>query len=372
MIRYNWEQKDWPNFKYKLNGLAKSLQTIIFNNGKYDGGTATLALQVSDEAILDLMVVEAIKTSEIEGEYYSKKDVLSSIKKNLGLHQKAFVIQNKNAENISSLMVAMRKDFAKPLTKAMLLQWHNLLFTYNTTDIQVGKWRTHKEPMQVISGVLGKTKVHFEAPPSASMMQEMKQYVEWFNNTAPNGNTPINDAVERAALAHLYFLSVHPFEDGNGRIARTLTEKVLAQHNEKPWLISISFAIEKKKKEYYAALQVAQRKNEITPWINYFVHTVLEAQDYTTRHINFVLQKKIFYETHQQKLNTRQLRAIKRIFAEGVDGFEGGMNAQKYIGITKTSKATATRDLQELLAMGLFKVFGAGRNTSYELVLKKN
>jgi Fic family protein len=370
MISYNWEQKDWPTFTYSLQGLEKPMQQIVFNNGKYDGAYTVLPKNINADAILDLMVIEAIKTSEIEGEYYSKKDVLSSIKKKLGLHQKAYKVQNRNAENISNLMVAMRQDFNKPLSKAMLFNWYNQLFANTKQPIHVGKWRTHSEPMQVVSGAMGKAKVHFEAPPSTSLTNEMQAFITWFNLTAPNGTTPMADAVIRAALAHIYFLSIHPFEDGNGRIARALTEKVLAQHAGKPWLISLSYALEKKKKQYYAALQLAQQHNNVTAWVKYFIGTVLEAQKYTEQHITFVIQKNKMYEKYKTQINERQLKVLNKMLDQGVDGFEGGMNALKYIGITKASKATATRDLQELLALGIFTVIGAGRSTRYDLVMQ--
>jgi Fic family protein len=368
LLRYNWEYKDWPNFIYTVKSIDKTLVQIARNEGKYDAIVDMLPKNVQMDTIIDLMVAEAIKTSAIEGEYYSRKDVLSSIKKNLGLHQKSFVLDNKNAEGISKIMVDVRESYNKPLSKAMLFKWHKMLFvTY--TPIQIGKWRTHMEPMQIVSGAMGKTKVHFEAPPSINVATEMEQYINWFNNTAPNGKTPIINSVVRAAIAHLYFESIHPFEDGNGRIGRVLSEKVLSQGLGKPVILSLSATIEKNKKQYYNQLQDAQKSLKVQKWVEYFVNTVLAAQQLVEKQIHFTIHKVKFYDSFKTKLNARQLKAIKKMLDEGAEGFEGGMNATKYKSINKIAKATATRDLQDMLELAALKVSGGGRSTSYSLNL---
>ena len=367
MKRYNWEQNNWPNFTFTLVEIESLFTQIHRNEGKYDGIVSTMPKGLQATTIIDLMVEEAIKTSEIEGEFFSRKEVLSSIKKNLGVHSKA-IVQNKNAEGVSKVMVDIRKTFAEPLTEQKLFDWHKMLLP-TANDIEVGKWRTHVEPMQIVSGALGKRKVHFEAPPSKQVPKQMKQYINWFNYTSPNGKKPIHNAVVRAAIAHLYFLSIHPFEDGNGRIGRALSEKVLSQGNERPVLLSLSYAIEKNKKDYYTQLQKAQQQNEISKWIKYFVFTVLEAQKFAAQQIDFTLKKATFLDKYKPLLNARQQKAIKRMLEEGIDDFEGGMNATKYASLNKISKATATRDLQELFALGAFKVSGGGRSTSYLLNL---
>jgi Fic family protein len=371
MLRYNWEYKHWPKFTYTVNGLEKLFLQISRNEGKYEGIINMLPKDVKADTIIDFMVTEAIKSSEIEGEYYSRKDVLSSIKKNLGIHQKPFALSNKNAEGISKIMVDVRNTFHKPLSKTKLFEWHKMLFNTKTT-IEVGKWRTHSEPMQIVSGAIGKQKVHFEAPPSKLLEKEMNQYIQWFNDTAPNGKNSIANSSVRAALAHLYFESIHPFEDGNGRIGRALSEKVLSQGMQKPVLLSLSATIEKNKKEYYKQLQEGQRSLNVTNWINYFVTTILEAQVYAEKQIQFTVNKASFFDAYKTKLNARQLKAIKKMLDEGADGFKGGMNATKYKSITKTSKATATRDLQELVELGILVPTGGGRSTSYRLKLEPN
>jgi len=254
------------------------------------------------------------------------------------------------------------------LTEKKLFVWHKLLLGRGK-GIEVGQWRTHEDPMQVISGSNGKEKIHYEAPPSSRVPKEMNRFIKWFNDTAPGGKLEIKKAPVRSAIAHLYFETIHPFEDGNGRIGRAIAEKALSQTIGRPVILSLSKIIEAKKNLYYHSLEKAQRSNEITPWIKYFVSTSLEAQIEAEIEIDFTLKKTKFFDRFKDKLNDRQLSVIKRMFDEGIKGFEGGMNARKYIGITKTSKATATRDMQQLLEMGAFIQFGkaGGRSTSYQL-----
>jgi Fic family protein len=238
-------------------------------------------------------------------------------------------------------------------------------------SVKVGAWRDHEEPMQVISGAIGKQKIHFEAPPSNRVPAEMKKFIEWFNDTGPGGANEIKKAPVRSAIAHLYFESIHPFEDGNGRIGRAIAEKALSQGIGRPVLMSLSQTIEANKNNYYNALEKAQRSNEITHWINYFVKTIVDAQSEAEEQIDFTLKKAKFFDRFKDKLSDRQLKVIRRMLDEGPKGFEGGMSASKYGSIAKVSKATATRDLQELLEIGAFILFGpgGGRSTKYQVNL---
>jgi Fic family protein len=366
MNTYNWQQKDWPTFAYNLAATEDELFSFAERVGHVSGILKFLPEDTQLETIIDMMVAEAIKTSEIEGEYLSRKDVLSSIRKNLGLISKPIQIRDKKAAGIGELMIDVRNTFKEPLTKEKLFSWHKMIMA-NSGNVEVGRWRTHSEPMQVISGAIGKEKVHFEAPPSASISKEMKQFIAWFNETAPGGKKEIKKAPLRSAIAHLYFETIHPFEDGNGRIGRAIAEKALSQGIGRPVLLSLSRTIEANKKKYYSALEKAQRSNEITAWVNYFITTVLEAQTEAGEQIEFTLKKVKFFDRFIEQLNERQLSVIKRMLDEGMKGFEGGMNTRKYIGITKTSKATATRDLQLLAEMGAFISSGGGRSTSYQV-----
>jgi Fic family protein len=219
--------------------------------------------------------------------------------------------------------------------------------------------------MQIVSGGIGQELVHFEAPPSKQVPAEMDGFINWFNTSQDEIKKPIL----RAAIAHLYFESIHPFEDGNGRIGRAIAEKALSQSIGRPVLFSLSKSIEGNKKTYYDALQRAQRSNEITDWINYFVKTVLDAQIDAEQEIEFTLKKTKFFDEHKDELNDRQQKVVRRMLEEGHQGFEGGMNARKYVSLTGASKATATRDLQDLVQKEIFKPIGGGRSTRYEINL---
>ena len=369
MIRFNWEQNDWPTFTYSLTKAEKNLSVFIEMVGHNSGMLKAIPQDIQTEALIDLMVAEAIKTSEIEGEFFSRADVMSSIKKNLGFIKDVAKIKDKNAEGIGKLMVDVRTTFKEKLSKKKLFEWHILIMGSNK-NVNIGAWRSHEEPMQVVSGAAGKVKVHFEAPPSKIISKEMDRFIKWFNETAPGGKNEITKPPVRAAIAHLYFESLHPFEDGNGRVGRAIAEKALSQGIDRPVMLSLSRTIEANKKDYYKALENGQRKNEITEWLNYFIQTVLDAQIEAGEQINFTLKKVQFFDRFKQQLNDRQLKVIKKMFDEGFKGFKGGMNASKYVSITKASKATATRDLQYLLENKVFKTTGAlGRSTSYELTL---
>ena len=220
--------------------------------------------------------------------------------------------------------------------------------------IDIGMWRSHEDPIQIISGPVGKWKVHFEAPPFAQLEKEMDGFIRWFNRTAPDQDDTIKNPVVRSAIAHLYFESIHPFEDGNGRIGR-------------PILLSLSEAIEAKKKDYYNALKNAQKSNEISGWIKYFANMALTAQTTAEEKIEFFLNKTKYFDRFKDQFNARHLKVIRKMLDAGVSGFEGGMTQKKYVAICKTSTATATRDLKYLSDIGALKQVGGGRSTRYEI-----
>ncbi len=367
MRTYNWQQTDWPQFTFQLEQLEESLFFFERQAGTLEGVAASLHQGMQVDHIINTMLLEAIKTSEIEGVYLSRKDVLSSIKKNLGLDPESITTVDKKSKGIADMLSNIRSTFHEPLDEKKLFDWHTMLMA-DTKGIQIGKWRHHAEPMQVISGAIGKEKIHFEAPPSNRIPMEMKSFIQWFNATSPGGDIQMKSGPVRSAIAHLYFETIHPFEDGNGRIGRALSEKVLAQHLGKPLLFSLSAAIESSKNEYYSALETAQRSNVITPWIIYFVTLINKAQSDGLNQITFTLKKTRFFDKHQNEMNTRQQKVISRMLEAGPNGFEGGMNATKYKNIARISKATATRDLQELVAREiLIPNQGGGRSTSYSV-----
>jgi len=366
---YNWQKQEWPNFTYSLENVEDLLFDYVSRAGQLEGYLEGLDREEQLETIIQTMVSEAIKSSEIEGEYLEREDVKSSVRNNLGLNVPKDTVSDQRATGMAALLTDVRETFLEPLTQEILFAWHSSLMM-GADDVLVGTWRTHSEPMQVISGALGKQKVHFEALPSSAVPNEMKQFLQWFNESGPSGKRPIKKPIIRSAIAHLYFESIHPFEDGNGRLGRCISEKALSQYVNRPILMSLSRGIEADKRAYYHHLEKSQKSNNITEWISYFVKTVLIAQEQTTQEVAFTLKKTRFFDRFNEQLNERQLRAVQRMLEEGPKGFEGGMNTRKYIGITKTSKATATRDLQDLVSKGIFISTGGGRSTHYELALE--
>ena len=363
LMTYNWQQQDWPDFTYHLAEIEEIIFSIAEETGHISGILKALPDSVKTETLISIMVAEAIKTSAIEGEYLSCPDVMSSIRKHLGLNEKSEVVKDKRAKGAGQLMVTVHNSYAEPLSDEMLFNWHTILLG-ETGQIKVGAWRTHAEPMQVVSGPIGKEKVHYEAPPSNKVPEEMKRFIKWFNDTAPGGKSKIKKAPIRSAIAHLYFETIHPFEDGNGRIGRVLAEKSFSQTVGCPVMMSLLQVIEADRKSYYDALSKAQRKNEITAWLEYFVNVIYKAQISARELIDFTLRKTKFVDHYKTILSERQMKAILRML-ESPEGFDGGMTARKYSSLTKTSKATATRDLQELADLKALRPEGAGRSVHY-------
>lgn len=318
---------------------------------------------------IELISEEAVKTSEIEGEILNRDSVQSSLRHQLGLGAEAPGIDPAE-RGISEMMVDLYRNFGHTLDDATMFAWHKMLLSGDRKISVIGGYRKHADPMQVVSGPDYKRTVHFEAPPSSRMTNEMTCFIAWFNDSAPNGKTPL-PPLTRAGIAHLYFVCIHPFEDGNGRIGRALAEKSLAQNLNQPSLIALAYTIERKRKDYYAALERNNKEMEITAWLTYFASTILEAQRNTITRVDFFVAKAKFYETFRNQLNERQNKVIARMFKEGIDGFRGGLSADNYITISKTSRATATRDLQDLVEKGALTKTGELRHTRYALNLKE-
>mgnify|MGYP001196921568 CR=1 FL=1 len=366
---YNWQLKDWRQFQYNETEFTSIALSFMALAGESQGYIQSLSNNNRNESIISVLVKEAIKTSAIEGELLSRVDLISSIRKNLGYTTQAHKTKDKRVEGIATLLVKARETFDTDLTETQLFEWHKLLMLGNRT-INVGQYRSHKEPMQVVSGAVGKEVIHFEAPPSANVLSEMKRFFTWFNETKPDGKKPIANLLIRASLAHLYFETIHPFEDGNGRIGRVIAEKAIAQGLKRPLLMSLSTTIEADKKSYYAALKEAQRTNDVTKWVHYFSETIHKAQQDFNSIINFTIRKTAFFDTHRSQLNQAQLKVINRMLEEGEEEFAGGMNAKKYQSITQVSKATATRHLQYLVEKGILISKQGGRSTNYQVNLE--
>ena len=375
-MKYNWQKKNWTNFKYNLSGLEDKLLYFIQQQGAISGMIKALPKDLQQQTLIDLMVLEGTKNFAIEGEFLSREEVLLSVRNNLGFNRFPEKIKDKRVEGVTRLMVTARDQFAVPLSEDMLFNWHQMMME-PYLNITKGAYRKRKEPMQIVSGALGKEVVHFEAPPAAEVPELMKNFILWFNQSFAKQTTTTNKAKTkiikygpvRAAIAHLYFETIHPFEDGNGRIGRALSEKVLSQSVGHPIMLSLSSAIESSRSAYYRELKWAQCKEDITPWVNYFLDTIIKAQSEAEENIMYTIKKTQFFDRHQPSLNARQEKALAKMFDAGPRGFEGGMSAKKYSSITKISKATATRDLVELVRIGALIQSGKGRSTRYELNL---
>jgi Fic family protein len=365
-MTYNWQQKDWLKFHFDEDTFTEKAFSFMALAGQSIGYLNSLSNQNQAESIINLLVNEAIKTSSIEGEFISRVDLVSSIRKNLGYTTASFPIKDKRSEGIAKLLVKVREDFENDLTEEMLFEWYEMLMLGNNY-IAVGKYRSHTEPMQVISGAIGKEEIHFEAPPSKQVGKEMNTFINWFNETKSTGKRPIKNVLIRTAIAHLYFETIHPFEDGNGRIGRVIAEKVLAQGLQKPILMSLSSIIESDKKLYYESLKKAQRTNNVTEWIHYFSDVIFKAQEQFVETIQFTIKKTKFFDRYKAEINEAQNKVLYRMLQDGEDKFIGGMNATKYQSIGTVSKATATRHLQDLVGKGILVSENEGRSTQYQI-----
>lgn len=364
---YNWQLSDWPNFTYNLEEIQVLFTEFAMETGEVTGIIQSLSEELQQETSLQIMLAEAVKSSEIEGEYVSRQDVISSLKKNLGLADLPVTVKDKRASGLAELMLAVRSAYNRDLTIPMICEWHTMLMSENRY-ITVGAWRKGDEPMQIVSGTIGKEEeVHFEAPPSDKVPEEMERFINWYNQESFQDLGKIPKALLKSSIAHLYFETIHPFEDGNGRIGRAIAEHALSNSLNRPVLLSLSKSIEKDKKRYYQELKNAQRTLDITQWIHYFIKMGIDAQQDAKGIALLTVKKAKLFDRHGEKLNQRQVKVIRKILEKGPEGFEGGITAKKYMAITGSSKATATRDLQELFDLGILLKEGAGRSVRYFL-----
>lgn len=360
---WNWQCAEWPNFTYDPAALEVLERQFLLNSGEFIGAYRHISPDERDQLRIELISDEALTTSEIEGEVLNRDSLQASLRRQFGLGDDERHIPPAE-RGIAEMMVDLYQTFAAPLSHDQLHAWHRMVMADARRIEVVGGYRTHADAMQVVSGVIGKPTVHFEAPPSAQVPEQMERFLQWFN-----GSTTL-PALTRAAIAHIHFESIHPFEDGNGRIGRSVSEKALAQSLGQPSLISLSYTISRHRKRYYDMLERSNKGIHITDWLVYFGETVLEAQQTTMKRVNFHIAKAHFFDRLGGQLNDRQLKAISRMFREGIDGFKGGLSAENYISVTKASRATATRDLQDLVEKGALSRTGERRHTRYHLLLK--
>ena len=366
-MHWNWQQPDWPKFTWQKPRLLRAEQQLLLGAGTLVGAVKHLNGDEREQITIEAISTEAVTTSEIEGEILDRASVQSSIRRQFGLQT-----DNRRVgpaeQGIAEMMVDLYRSFAAPLSNEMLFAWHRMLVSGRRDLTDVGRYRTGGDPMQVVSGAIDEPKVHFEAPPSSRVKSEMHRFIGWFNRTGPGGPEPL-PALTRAGIAHLYYESVHPFEDGNGRVGRALAEKAMAQSLGQPTLIALAATILAKRKSYYEALEAANKKNEITAWLAWFAGVAIEAQRRTTALVDFLIDQAKLLDRLRGQLNQRQEKVLLRMLREGPDGFVGGLSAGKYATIAGTSPATATRDLVELVAQGALVRTGERKHTRYQLAI---
>jgi Fic family protein len=365
---WNWQTPSWPSFTYDSGALEALERRFLLRAGVFMGALKHVSAEDGAAFRIDLISDEALKTSAIEGEILNRESVQMSLRRQFGLEDSRVTDLARippREQGIAEMMADLYRHGPAPLDHQTLFNWHRMIMSGDRRLSQAGSYRTHPEPMQVVSDSLHEPEVFFEAPPSARVPDEMTAFIDWFNTPGPQSMPPL----ARAGMAHLYFVCIHPFEDGNGRIARALAEKALSQHLGQPSLIALAFTIERARKGYYSALARNNRSTEITDWLVYFAETILAALENTHARIDFYLAKARFYDACRGQLNARQEKAIARMFREGIDGFKGGLSAENYISITGASRATATRDLQDLVEKGALTKTGSLRYTRYWLNL---
>ena len=370
-MKWNWQKQDWPHFTYDTAKLMHFEQQLLHYSGALFGAYKYLSDEDKEYIKIEIISNEALETSAIEGEYLDRDSLQSSIRRNFGLQTDHRKIPP-GERGITELFTEIYKGYNQKLTHQALHNWHNKLMRHRGDLEYIGSYRGGEDPIQIISGPLGEPNVHFEAPPSNRIYKEMEQFIQWFNSTSNSSKNPL-PIIIRSGISHLYFETIHPFEDGNGRIGRALSEKALAQGLGQPTLIALSTVIHRNKKQYYDALERANKNNELTDWLIYFSNIVIEALTYSHKTIEFLIEKAKMLNQLEGLINPRQKKLLLRMFKEGHEGFTGGLSAQNYMRITKASQPTTTRDLVDLVSKGALYKTGALKHTRYYLnIANKN
>lgn len=360
---YLWQNDKFPRFEWETDALLLPLGEVHTLQGQLLGRMSALGFEGLSQQV-EAVTQEIIGSSQIEGVTLNADSVRSSVARHLGLETAGNERSDHYTEGVVNAMMQATQAFAEPLTAERMFGWHAAFFPTGYSDgykITVANWRVGDEPMQVVSGPMGKEKVHYVAPPSDMVPAMMERFIAWCNT--PNDTDPIL----RAAIAHLWFVTIHPFDDGNGRMARTITELMLARaDNSSQRFYSLSAEIMKQRKEYYDVLEQAQKGAiDVTPWLLWFVKTLRNALVFSLQTTDRVLQKASFWSKHKEtELNERQRKIINRLW----DGFDGKLTTQKYAKINHCSQDTALRDIQSLIEKGILrKTEEGGRSTNYEL-----
>jgi len=363
--RYIWQAPDWPNWRYDVAALAGPMAESSRAQGLLLGRLADVGLALRDQASLTSLTEDAVKTSEIEGELLDAESVRSSIARRLGVDIGALAPVDRHVEGVVELVLDATANCHAPVSRERLFGWHAALFPTGysgLSGIRVGAWRDDASgPMQVASGPIGRRRVHFEAPPAARLAVEMQRFLDWLNG--PTHEPPLL----KAGLGHLWFVTLHPFDDGNGRIARAIGDLLLARADGSPQrFYSLSAQIQRERKAYYDILERTQKRSmDITEWLAWFLDTLQLAVGQAHRTLDTVLTKARFWRHWAATpLNERQVKLLNRL----LDGFEGKLTSSKWATVSRCSPDTALRDINDLLARGMLRKSAAGgRSTSYEL-----
>ena len=366
MATYIYDLAKWPQFRWNDKDLAERLGAVRHRQGRLIGRMEDLGFKLRAEATLRSLTEEAVKSSEIEGEILSKDQVRSSLARRLGVDIGALTPADRSVEGFVEMILDATEKYDDPLTAERLFGWHAALFPTGRSGmrrITVGSWRTEEAgPMQVVSGPIGRQRVHYEAPVASQLDHEMNLFLGWFNSKSDAA-----DPVLKAGIAHLWFVTIHPFEDGNGRIARAITDQQLARSEKSAQrFYGMSSQIRQERNAYYDILETTEKGNlDITAWLEWFLACLDRAFDGTETILGSVLLKSRFWKVHAgESFNERQRQVLNRL----LDGFEGKMTSSKWATLAKRSQDTASRDIDDLLARRiLVKDPAGGRSTSYSL-----
>lgn len=368
MKAYIHQKEHWPHFTWNTESFIMLLSEARNLQGRLLGKMDSLGFELRNEAFLDTLTLDVLKSSEIEGEFLNPEQVRSSIARKLGMELATLVDSDRNVDGVVEMMLDATQNCFEPLTAERLFDWHAALFPTARSGmhkITVADWRKDATgPMQVVSGAMGKEKVHFQAPEAPLVENEMLLFLEWFNTHQET------DLVLKAAIAHLWFVTIHPFEDGNGRIARAITDMLLARSDKSTQrFYSMSAQIRTERKQYYHILETTQKGSlDITEWIQWFLNCLINALGASDTILNTVLAKAEFWTKHAETaINERQKKLLNKI----LDGFDGKLTSSKWAKIAKCSKDTAIRDINDLIEKEILqKEAAGGRSTNYELIRK--
>lgn len=363
---YIWQQNKWPDFTWNDSKLSYKLGRVRSLQGKLVGKMSVLGFDLKNSVMLDALTADITKSSEIEGEILNIDQVRFSVARHLGIEIEGIPEADRYIDGVVQVMIDATQNYMQPLTDERLFNWHAALFPTGRSGaykITVANWRQGSEPMQVISGAMGKEKIHYQAPDSSEIPYQMGLFLDWVND-----NQEI-DPVLKAAIAHFWFVTIHPFDDGNGRISRTITDLFLARADEMPHrFYSMSAEIRKQRKSYYDILEKSQKSGlDITNWLECFLDCLKAALIHTEKMVSTVLQKAAFWDKHRLvSMNERQIKMVNLLW----DGFNGKVTSSKWGKITKCSADTALHDIQDLIAKNVLrKTNEGGRSTNYELNL---